>query len=451
MKNLVLVLVSLLFVVFVQAQSNEQTTVQTGDENHATVNQIGADNTSSITQTEIATNSPVGTRTATVNQNGTENESVVEQTESGGGNHGALNSTLNQIGFGNYAYQRENAPGSNSGQNETAYQEGDDNNATQNINGGYTNSFGLIQEGDDNTSDQYMHANHSHGRVEQYGDGNNSQQHITGSNHGYSGGAIFTGQYGNNNSAKQTLSGSGLGHVQNAYIYQTGDMNVAEQNASGKDFKLTITQTGNQNTGRQYAYGNDNEATLEQLGNNNDGNVSYNPTITYQGQDYDNVQPYFDPFYNQYQDGNNNSEIMGIEGNFNHTAQYQDGDFNNAIMKIWGDYNNSAQEQTGDFNTSTINIYGGIQGNGNYAMTEQHSTATSTSEGNIAIINQGNENLDVIGNCAGIEQDGHSMYGIIEQYGDYNWARGIQLGNSHSMEVLQQGNSNFANINQSNL
>ncbi|MBU2649487.1 MAG: hypothetical protein KKA81_01010 [Bacteroidetes bacterium] len=454
MKKLFFVLIAFLVSGALISQNNQQTTTQNGDQNYSTVTQVGLMNVSTVQQDETASNTPVGMRVTTVTQTGQENQSQVFQTETGGGGHGLLSTTLIQNGYKNIAYQSEYAPGSNSGQTEVATQVGDENEGRQVIAAGYTNSLRLFQNGNFNKSDQMLSANHSHGEVDQIGDHNEADQDIYGSNHGYGSAKVYIGQNGDYNYAKQHVSGGGLGHIQNAEIYQTGNNNIAEQRGHGNDFSLYLRQTGDYNIGRQYSMGNNNVAIMEQIGDHNDGAVTYNPVYFYNNVGYLNIQPYFDPVNNQFQDGGtNNNEFMRVQGDYNHTAQYQLGSYNQAVMYVYGDQNNAAQEQQGTYNYSEIKIYGvdgAQQGNGNYAMTKQTNSGISANQINHAYIIQGTENMFVQNNCAGISQDGFSMYGKIEQYGDYNWARVTQIGDSHISNVIQNGNSNFADINQSN-
>ncbi len=391
MKRILTLAIALVFTTGMAfAQANQATVTQTGNGSDAaitqtgqaqtsTVEQIGGnDNAATVIQNAEASSYGPGAQTSSILQNGSENQANVNMQQTGGGGKGLNTAVIEQIGDRNKVLSQSlNAPGSNSGQHAKAYQTGNDNTATQEIQNGYTQSMRVDQIGDLNTSVQTVGGG-SYNTVEVYQDGNENQaaQTVNGNNWGYSSAVAKIDQQGGGNNATQDMLGGGSNDLNNGQITQAGDDNQAVQmlkiagTAVGGDDGNDgyITQTGNGNYASQSATGYLHQARTTQLGNDNraemtmtDGANGAHATFTQEGDlNVARLLQEGGDTFTLMQDGNSNL-LKGIGGD----TAYQTGGSTATVDQI-GDSNMlSLHQELGASATVTST------GNGNTASVDQ--------------------------------------------------------------------------------
>jgi len=420
------VFIILLATLCVYSQSNYNVIKQEGDLQKATVTQLGLKNTSDVYQTNKL-------HEAVVNQTGANNTSEIDQFRTVWDYYFdvATRATVNQTGSKNTSkiYQYKGTYGGNTNWSLATVTQISPNGSVgniaeidQNVNDYATAS--IYQNGYSNLGKTKQVSNTSWATIYQDGINNEGIQYLW-TTQSYA----DIKQLGNNNKGYQTTLTPPVGKSK-FWIYQLGNNNFSDQDIQGTDWgyadgnnTMTSDQYGNNNYSAQYMLGGDNTAVVKQVGDYNDNEVQYNPAPN------TNVEPSFDAYYMQYQNGYFNFAKIDLDGSYNHTAQYQLGDHNWTYMYIRGDKNNSAQQQEGNWNKSDIYIYG----NNNYAMTKQVED-TDYDPGcyhNIASIIQGTANLPVKLNCAGIDQDGQGNQAFIYEYSNSNYSNIVQMGNNN--------------------
>ncbi|GAB4328233.1 MAG: hypothetical protein Kow0037_02400 [Calditrichia bacterium] len=323
MKSVMMVLFISLFLtsmVFAQG-SNYSETVQTGDDNKATVTQIGSMNYVGAPLTN-------GSNPEGVYQLGNENEAMVEQVgsknfvESIQGGHprynigaGNLNiADIYQDGQENQVWGRQLGDENNAdidqvglrnyatywvwGNRNTVKVEsknGDDNYAKIAINSS-DNSATVLQDGSSNFAKVGQgwigYANHDGNTaiVDQKGSGNRVENPLpAGSLPGYTSDLVGMGlqQYGENNYGKISQDGTGnkawtyqFGHNHDITLTQLGSTNdafVAQYGTSGIGYgdnsSANVTQDGDINLSQNTQIGVDHVITVNQTGNNNTSTI----------------------------------------------------------------------------------------------------------------------------------------------------------------------------------
>jgi len=276
MKKQILLGAALLFAAGIGFAQNTNTTTQTGNLQVADVVQIGS-NTAVVTQNQagIGSNTPTYMNKADVWQSGTGNLATILQDELGGGNKGYNDAEIDQLGTNNISLQITYAPGSNSGLDVEAWQEGTGNDVYQYINGGYTDYFYTYQWGNNNKATQLgTGITHNTAKIYQNGRQNEAKQDLFGSNNGYYGGfyaneRILIDQIGGKNMATQTFTGIGSSHGNTADIYQNGYYNTASQTGVGRDLYADFNQIGSYNTATSFQTGDLHRVFVNQTGEYN--------------------------------------------------------------------------------------------------------------------------------------------------------------------------------------
>lgn len=270
MKKLTTLLFVLVFASsMAYAQNNEATVDQEGDNQDSYVEQVGSTNEADVDQ--FTDNS--GTQESDIIQLGSENVATVNQSQTGGGNNGLNSAYIEQDGDNNEATQTQNAPGYNGGQSVWGLQEGSGNTLNQSTGSGYTLSLNAEQYGTSNTADQDASGAHNHGEVYQDGESNEAVQNLSGSNNGYMGDIILIDQNGVGNYASQDFTGHGSSHNNNAEVIQLGDDNEAWQLGNGRNLNATVSQDGMGNWSTQEQWGNGHSSSVTQTGDNNTADV----------------------------------------------------------------------------------------------------------------------------------------------------------------------------------
>lgn len=302
MKKLSLVLTAMFASCFVFSQ-NVSILQQTGDENHATISQIGS-NTSTVLQETLLN---AKNNNATISQNGSGNTEYTKQHQQAGIT-AAQNAFVTQVGNNDAATQIQ-------GISYTGY-----NNATIN------------QAGNSDIANQFQD--------------------------GYNMDAIITQGGGDGNNGSQVQKGS----YEQATLNQNGWSNIASQSQNGLNNSATIAQTGNSNQAYQVQNGGDyyvpprdgHTSSIIQLGNGNYASQDINGTDANQTA---LIQEGSGTVAVETVNGNYNvSNIYQTSGNVN---MNQDGDHN--VVKglgadVWARFSGSNLLINQDGNTNLLEV-----------------------------------------------------------------------------------------------
>ncbi|MDZ7776373.1 MAG: hypothetical protein U5L09_12615 [Bacteroidales bacterium] len=296
MKKLIFLFVAFLTVGFLTAQNvsttkttgdhNDSKTVQTGDLQDAAVEQEGDYNDVDVDQ--FTDNE--GPQEANAYQKGDRNDATIDMDQTGGGGNTPANTAdIDQIGDWNKSYQKTNAPGYNSGQHVTGYQEGDHNDLKQFIYNGYnTNQYSkqlgdrnksiqkswgaykdldIVSDGDYNEAYQTAKSAKADLDIDQLGDRNFAKQYFEGSFGFVSGNTGDIDQTGSWNESHQLMDGkTGVDMAANII----GDHNFTYQKSEGDRDDATAFISGDRNESRMYQDGDDNGASLWSVGDRNE-------------------------------------------------------------------------------------------------------------------------------------------------------------------------------------
>ncbi len=345
MRNLIIILFSLVLFVCLSFAQNTSTLTQTGDLNHAVVDQT-TNNTATISQTSgtgLRYGPPVKYNEVYLTQIGTNTASITQDMVGQGFN--------DQYYFGNYAEIYQDGSGhdvsllqlgnnkhtagghgtgtvtrgayvtqTGTGQTAVIEQRGRGNQitVTQSVANNYAEHKILADE----------RTNSTYGTIDQNGTGNSAIQTFNPDftpsiGHQYD--DYFTAiQQGDGNSATQTIH-TEWGHNNEESIEQYGNDNNASQlqEASGASLNTaSIVQDGNENVAKQEQFGSQNDASISSTG-------SFNGTVA-------------DPI------------LITQDGTGNIGTIIQTGDYNAALISQTGDAHNASITQIGNNNSASV-------------------------------------------------------------------------------------------------
>lgn len=313
--------------------------MQTGSRQEAGIAQIGDNNNAAITQNDPSLGA-WGQNAAFVDQLGDLNLSI--QNQQGKANNSYFRQLGNsnraesqqidnytgftiveQIGNGNKSYQyQEYSAGWEGGNNATANQRGNLNDARQEQHG-IENNASITQQGHSNTADQYAS-----------GDDNDAQTVVAGS-----GNTVDQDAIGNNNFSYLAASNNTDDNMMKSY--QSGDNNYVNSriygtNADGSDNNdLDISQDGTGNKSTNKVRGNSNELDVIQKGS---GNIAGTNNVN----------------WGIIQDGDSNEADIYQDGLGNVAKISQTGDSNVGSISSIGDGHSGIIIQTGGMNQAVI-------------------------------------------------------------------------------------------------
>ena len=401
MKKLMSVLVMVIFMAgMVVAQNNQSEVAQTGDDNEATIEQLGQNNVSDLRQ-ERRSGWPVVTSALDGNlyelhQEGSGNVSKLGQ------NWGSSEAYVNQVGDNNQLTSSSTFSNSNNYYGESGFA----------IQGGSV--LELDQIGDENVAGINQRAKDNYADIDQVGNKNEVDVFQ------YSFGGVAPPAFGNDAFVQQT------GDENSTVITQSGDMG-----SSGRSNTASVAIDGDQNTTRVDQYGNQNSASMSV------GHPNYAPS------NYMND-------VKMSQTGDNNTAAFGLQmGNNNMVDIDQAGDNNWSEFSIkYGSENEANIDVDGNGNRSRISIsthWGYMSsrntidlvqdGDGNYASGDvegDRNTITVTQMG--------------LNNRVGTSwytKDGFDVYGenntiTIDQMSDGNMSLNKVTGWNNTINVSQQ-------------
>ena len=428
MKKLTLFVAFALTTGFAMSQNNTSIIDQDGGNQSATVTQTGTVNFTTVTQFTDNT----GPQISEVIQDGTGNSAIVSQNQTGGGGHSVPNKAyIEQIGTTNTAFQSENAPGYNSGQNVWGKQNGTSNFLFQEVTSGHTISLKAIQNGTENSAAQMANGAHNTGEVYQDGDRNDANQIMSGSNNGYSSAVVLIDQLGNDNEANQLFNGVGNSHKNNGEIYQIGEFNESNQTIIGRDNSVAAFINGDNNLTNQAQFGDGNKSTVK---------IGFQNTPTY-ASDFNQVATI--------QDGNSNSATFGLtKGNSNVVEILQFGNSNFTEMSVkYGDDNALNETVFGNDNRTRLNINAawGQNSSGNEVNISKNGNGNYVA----GVINGDNNDVDIVqfGNNNSVGTSWHTADGVnimgngntvgVQQFSDGNMSLNSVVGNGNFISVIQ--------------
>lgn len=268
----------------------------------------------------------------------------------------------------------------------------------------------INQIGDENVASTTVTDNHNSTSIYQNGDVNNAIQNIgtyysrtTDPNL-----AVTIDQIGDGNHASQnTIKSFGTYGIQDMKIYQEGAANNADQiSIGGMQTHLKISQIGD----------NNNNSTVNTFDLSSTGLDNPLTSLIYKFNNGYGVSVSGMPM-TQYSNQNKGKAIMNVDGDNNNTYQYQEytlwstSGANEATLDLTGNKNDVAQGQLGEKNTSDVIM----DGDDNVVSTSQDGDLNTAK-------------IDITGNLnvAGIQQTGNSNDASVLQVGNSNFAKVIQ-------------------------
>lgn len=454
----------------VMAQSNSATTTQNGNNNSSSQDQSGNSNTAEVTQGMFQDETDSEGATAIQTQDGSENSAIIKQRD--WGNPGNL-AEQEQIGEGNQAvsimynganesYQLQEGDGNqasysvlgydntfsgeqdgqmnqmyidqatwydadNYGNQVTATQTGNENLLDAKLKGD-ENTLNFTQSGNFNeitglSGDPFMYeGDYSSIDIEQINDNNTVQAHIQGTNQDID---VWQKSYSPGNTSKIEIDASLGGGTasQSVFVMQDGTSNLSDVYIQGNG--NTVEHTQPQDLEGPVIVNKDNEAYTSIWGSANEASI--------------------------YQEGDANLAEQNIWGSSNSATTHQDGGYNEAYIDQKTDGNTALQVQDGYYYGGTESKWDNNEADYNYSNILQE----GGSENMAKSYQSGDQNQ------VDIHQDGSGNSAIVDQglwdqrftpgvHGSMNEATITQSGTGHSATILQNGNSNVANINQSN-